>query len=78
MEDGLFPWSNFHGLVSQKSLGPSLVVNRMWTKRNDHASESACADIYMSKKGSFENDSSLTILLSLTSLLPKNLIKILL
>lgn len=39
MEDGLFPWSDFRGLVFlrnqfTKSLGPSLGVNRIWTERN--------------------------------------------
>ena len=35
-------WSNMHGLISLKNqftkpLGPSLGVNQMWNKRNDHA-----------------------------------------
>jgi hypothetical protein len=46
MEDGLFswsdlmvehPWSAFLENQFIKSLGPSLGVNQMWTKRNDHA-----------------------------------------
>ena len=37
-----------------KPLGPSLGVNRMWTKRNDNAPKNECADclIYV-QKGSF-------------------------
>jgi hypothetical protein len=66
MEDGIFPWSDlmaqlswFKSLNNQftKPLSPSLGVNRMWTKRSDHAPKSECADFiqYMVKKGSFEN-----------------------
>ena len=36
-----------------KPLGPSLGVNRMWTKRNDHAPKNECASFllkYMSKR----------------------------
>ena len=29
-----------------KALGPSLGVNRMWTKKNDHAPKSECADFF--------------------------------
>ena len=29
-----------------KSLGPSLGVNRLWTKMNDHAPKSECADFF--------------------------------
>ena len=45
MEDGLFPWADlmvqfpwYDILKNQftKSLDPSLGVNQMWTKRNDH------------------------------------------
>jgi len=44
----------------------SLGVNRMWTKRNDHATKIECVDfcnIFL-KKGNFERNSSLTILSS--------------
>ena len=60
MEDGLFSWSDFmvQFLKNQvtKSLGLSLHVNRMWTKRNDHAPKSECVFIfiYVLKKGKFE------------------------
>jgi hypothetical protein len=39
-----------------KAFGPSLGVNQMWTKKNDHAPKSEGADFFdnMSKKGSFE------------------------
>ena len=49
MEDGLFPWSDLmvqlpwpDFLENQftKPLGPSLGVNRMWIKKNDHAPRS--------------------------------------
>ena len=51
MEDGLLPWSNFHGPISQKNnlqslLGPSLGVNWVWTKRNDHAPKNECAHYF--------------------------------
>ena len=52
MEDGIFPWSDlwsyFHGhsYENLKPLGPSLGVNRMWTKRNDHAPKSECVDFF--------------------------------
>ena len=59
-------------------LGPSLGVNRMWTKKNDHASKNECVDFfqYMSKKDIFKEISSLLIFLSslmlyLSSLLVK-------
>ena len=40
-----------------KALGPSLGVNQLWTKKNNHAPKSECADFlkYMPKKGSFES-----------------------
>ena len=53
MEDGLFswsdlmvqlPWSDFLKNQFTKPLGSSLGVNQMWTKRNDHAPKSECAD----------------------------------
>ena len=69
MEDDFFQWSEFMvRLLEQivlKALGPSLGVNRMWTKKNDRAPKSECAEFfkYMLKKGIFERNSSLTILL---------------
>jgi hypothetical protein len=75
MEDGFLPWSD---LVVQlpwvqflknnqftKFLGPSLVVNQMWTKRNDHAPKSDCVDFFlnMPKNDSLKKFPSLTILL---------------
>ena len=64
----------FHGRTSLKnnfinSLGSSLGVNWMWTKGNNHAPKSECAGFfwYMSEKGSFENNSGLTTLLSSSS-----------
>ena len=29
-----------------KALGPSLGVNRIWTKKNDHAPQSECVDFF--------------------------------
>ena len=63
-----FQWSNSLGPIlkktlSTKYLGFSLGVNRMWTKRNEHAPKSKCADFfkYIPKKGKFETkNSSLT------------------
>ena len=56
-----FPWSNFHGPISlkyqlTKPLGPSLGVNQMWTKNNDHAPKGECGFSYkyMPQKASFE------------------------
>ena len=56
-----FQWSNSLGPIlkktlSTKYLGFSLGVNRMWTKRNEHAPKSKCADFfkYIPKKGKFE------------------------
>ena len=48
-----------------KALGPSLGVNWMWIKKNEHAPKNECANFfqYMFKKGSFEKNSSLTVLL---------------
>ena len=54
MEDGLFSWSNLMVQLSRsylkinkfmKPLGPSLGVNRMWTKRNDHAPKNECVGL---------------------------------
>jgi hypothetical protein len=53
---GILPWSNFHGPISSKKnqvtkpLGPSLGVNRMWTKRSDHAPESECVFLVYANK----------------------------
>ena len=48
---GLTSWSNIHWSdflkkSITKPLGPSLGVNRMWTKRNDHATKSECVDFF--------------------------------
>ena len=46
-------------------LGPSLGVNRMWTKKNDHAPKSEGVGFLIhAQKGKFWKKSSLTILLS--------------
>jgi hypothetical protein len=53
---------NFHGMISweklfHKVVGPSLGVNKIWIKRNDHTSKSECVGFilkYMFKKGNFE------------------------
>jgi hypothetical protein len=73
-----FSWSDFLIFFVLKALGRSLGVNRMWTKKNDHAPKRECAGLflYMSKKDIFEENSSLLILLSslglyLSSLLVK-------
>ena len=66
-------WSNFHGPISYKIqftkfLGSSLGLNRMWTKRNDHASKSDCVDFFfnISLKTAVlgKKNASLTIFLS--------------
>ena len=60
--------SNF--LINQfaENLGPSLGVNQIWMKRNDHAPKNACVGFFFIyvQKGQFwkEKKSSLTILLS--------------
>ena len=41
--DGIFPWSNFLKKQFTKPLFSLLGVNRMWTKRNDHAPKTSCA-----------------------------------
>ena len=79
MEDGLFSMLRVHGPTSMvrllkeivlKALGPSLGVKQMWTKKNDHAPKSECADFfkYMLKIGNSEKNSSSTILLSFLGL----------
>ena len=35
-----------HIKIVLKALGPSLGVNRMWTKKNDHAPKSECVDFF--------------------------------
>jgi hypothetical protein len=50
-----------------KYLGPSLGVNQVWTKINDHVPENECANFFyhIPKKGSFgKKKTSLIILLS--------------
>ena len=75
LEDGLFawfdlmvqlPWSDFLKNQFTKPLGPSLGVNWIWIKRNDHAPKSECVDLFFFnvQKGQFWKNSSLTILLS--------------
>jgi hypothetical protein len=49
-------WTHFLKKKNQftKPLGPSLGVNRIWTKRNDHASKSECAYVFnICPKGQF-------------------------
>ena len=76
-----FQWSEFMVQLLKKLvlivLGPSLGVNIMWTKKNDHVPKSECADffIYMPKKDGFEKNSSLTILLSSFGLHLSSLVK---
>ena len=42
-----FPWSDLKKKQCAKPLGPSLGVNRMWTKWNyDHAPKSECVDFF--------------------------------
>ena len=64
----------FHGSTSMvrlleksvlKALGPSLGVNRMWTKKNDLAPKSECVVFFntCSKRVFLKKNSSLTILL---------------
>ena len=50
-------WVDFHGPISKpkknqftKPLGPSLGVNRMWTKRCDHAPKTLLCLIYVQKR----------------------------
>ena len=38
-----FPWSDFLRNLFTPPLGPSLAVNSIWTKRNDHAPKNDCA-----------------------------------
>jgi hypothetical protein len=79
MKDGPFPWSDFMVQLSwldfliinkfTKPLGPSLGVDRMWTKRNDHAPKMNVLDffkMYMPKRVVLGENykSRMTILLS--------------
>ena len=80
MEDGIFSWSNFHGLISlkksiYKAFGPltrcKLNVDQEeqpCTKRNDHAPKSECAGFFFNicPKGQFwfKKNASLNVLLS--------------
>ena len=41
------PWFDFLKNQLTKSLGPSLGVNQMWTKRNDHAPKSECVLMFL-------------------------------
>ena len=65
------PWPNLLTNQFIRPLGPSLGVNRTWTKRNDHAPKSECVDFFIIyvQKGSFEKKGkwsrSITLLLSL-------------
>ena len=68
-----FHGPNFHNLIFflnqfAKCLGPSLGVNRMWTKKNDHAPKNECADflnICPKKENLKRKNSSLIIFFSL-------------
>jgi hypothetical protein len=76
MGDGLFhgsefmvqlPCSNLLKNQFKKPLGPSLGVNRMWTKKNGHAPRSKMCwffYIYASKKAILKRKKNLTIFLS--------------
>ena len=57
MDHEVGPWKMafFHGPITMvrflknqytKPLGPSLGVNQMWVKRNDHAPKSQCVDLF--------------------------------
>ena len=48
------PWSELLKNQFTRFMGPSLGVNRMWTKRNDHAPKSGCASfLNIYPKGQF-------------------------
>ena len=55
-------WSKFLRNIFTKALDPSLGVNQMWTKSNDHAPKvnvlifNFFNFFYMSKKGRFEKN----------------------
>ena len=40
------PWSDLLTNQIYTTFGPSLVVNRKWIKRNDHAPKSECAGLF--------------------------------
>ena len=63
LDHGRWPFSMVRVLeiIVLKALGPSLGVNRMWIKKNDHAPKIECATY---PKRAFKKKSSLTILLS--------------
>jgi hypothetical protein len=80
------PWKMafYHGPTSMvrfkinqftKPWGPSLGLNQVWTKRNDHAPKSECAHYFSicPKREVLKKISSLTILLSSSSLPPKKI-----
>ena len=76
LEDGQFswydlmvqlPWSDFLTTQFIKPLGLLVGVNIMWTKSNDHAPKSGCAEFLLTyvQKGQFwKNNSSSIVLLS--------------
>ena len=56
MENNFFPWSdlmvqlawfNILKKLIYKAFGPSLGVDRMWTKKNDHAPKSECVEFFL-------------------------------
>ena len=51
-------WFGFLRNQFMRPLGPSLGVNPMWTKRNDHAPKSECADLFFiyAQKINFEEE----------------------
>jgi hypothetical protein len=58
------PLSDF--LKKMEAFVPSLCVNQMWTRKNDHAPQSERVDFFNTcpKEGRFEKNSSLTNLVS--------------
>jgi hypothetical protein len=70
MQDGLVNTPTFmvrlHKKLVLRALGPSLAVNRMWTKKSDHAPKSEGAHFFNTcpKRAILGKNSSLTILLS--------------
>ena len=60
------PWSDFLKNQFTKPLGPSLGVNWMWTKRNDHVLKSECIFFFLIyvQKRKFWRNLSVTMLLS--------------
>ena len=86
MKDDLFSWSDlmvqlpwfdfFKRSITKLLMSPSLGVNRMWTKRNDHPQNDVCAYflIYTPKRKTWKNNPILIILLSSSSLPEKFII----